>query len=178
MTKKSQSAPTLLAFVVEAAAWKKIPRLQARLQLAAAATHAHLPKKLQMPFTATVLLAGDARIRRLNRDFRGIDKPTNVLSFPQFDPAQLPKFGKFRAPVELGDIALAYPYSSKEARQNNKLLINHTIHLVIHGLLHLFGYDHIVDDDADKMERLESKIMESLGLPDPYRVLKAPQRKK
>ncbi|MDE1900860.1 MAG: rRNA maturation RNase YbeY [Alphaproteobacteria bacterium] len=157
-----------LTLIVDAQGWKKIPRLNARLQQAAAATLAHLPARLQIPFNATLLLTGDARVRRLNHDFRGIDKPTNVLSFPQFEPRRLPELGKCPEPVEIGDIAIALAYSSKEAKENNKLLINHIIHLVVHGLLHLFGYDHIMDAQANRMEKLETTIMRSLGLPDPY----------
>ena len=157
-----------LEFQITGAAWRRIPRLRARLQQAAQVTAEHLPKKFHFPFTATVLLTGDAKVRQLNHDFRGIDKATNVLSFPQFTPAELPKFGKQSDGLEVGDIALAYAYTAKESKQNNKLLINHATHLVVHGLLHLFGYDHGHDHEAEKMEKMEIKIMKALGLPDPY----------
>ena len=160
----------LLDFQITVASWRRIPRLRARLQQAAQVTAAHLPKKYAFPFSATVLLAGDAKIRQLNHDFRGIDKPTNVLSFPQFSPSELPKLGKQKMAVELGDIALAYQYTTKESKQNNKLIINHVTHLVVHGLLHLFSYDHCHDQEAAVMEKLEIKIMKALGLPDPYAV--------
>ena len=158
----------LLDFQITVASWRRIPRLRARLQQAAQVTVAHLPKKFVFSFSATVLLAGNAKIKQLNHDFRGLDKPTTVLSFPQFSPAELPKLGKQKTVVELGDIALAYQYMSKEAKENNKLLINHATHLVVHGLLHLFGYDHGHDSEAAVMEKLETKIMKALGLPDPY----------
>ena len=157
-----------LELQIAAASWKRIPRLRVRLQKAADVTAAHLPKKFAFPFTATVLLTGNAKIRQLNRDFRGIDRATNVLSFPQFSPAQLPKLGKQTGPVELGDIALAYQYMVVEAKKDHKILINHTTHLVIHGLLHLFGYDHGFDQEAETMEKLEIKIMKALGIDDPY----------
>lgn len=128
----------------------------------------HLPARLRFPFSATLLLTTDAKVRTLNRDYRGKDKATNVLSFPQFDAADLPKIGKQRPPVEVGDIAIAYQTVAKEAKDSNKLMKDHVTHLTIHGLLHLFGYDHMVDDDADKMEKLETRIMKALGLPDPY----------
>ena len=158
----------LLEFQIAVAAWRRVPRLRARLQRAAEVTAAHLPKKLRFPFAATVLLAGNAKIRQLNRDFRGIDKATNVLSFPQFSPAELPKRGQEKPMAELGDIALAYQYTKKEAKENNKLFVDHSIHLVVHGLLHLFGYDHLNDKDAERMEKLEIRIMKALDLPDPY----------
>ena len=162
-----QSA-VLLDIQTTIAGWRRIPRLRARLLQAASATADHLPKKLRFPFTCNVLLTSDARLRQLNRDFRGIDKATNVLSFPQFSPAELPKLGKYGEMVELGDIALAYQYIVAEARRDHKLLINHVTHLVIHGLLHNFGYDHMMKAPAEDMEKLEIKIMRSLGLPDPY----------
>lgn len=158
----------LLEFQVTLASWRRVPRLRARLQLAAQTTLDHLPKKLHFPFTATVLLTGNAKVRQLNHDFRGMDKATNVLSFPQYDPAELPRLAKQKGPVELGDIALAYQYVVSEAKNDNKLLINHITHLVIHGLLHLFGYDHLNDKDAGQMEKLEIEIMRELDLPNPY----------
>jgi probable rRNA maturation factor len=156
---------------LDAAGWRGLRGVRPALMRAALATAARLPARLRFPFTATVLLTGNARVKLLNRDFRGIDKPTNVLSFPQFDPAELPKMGKAREPVELGDMALAYQYIVAESKKEHKILINHITHLVIHGLLHLFGYDHVMDDEADKMEKLETTIMRDLGLPDPYLTL-------
>jgi probable rRNA maturation factor len=148
--------------------WSLIPRLQSRLEQAAKVTLASLPKKLRFPATLTLLLTSDAAVRKLNRDFRGNDKPTNVLSFPQFEPAELTKMGKARQPVYVGDIAIAYQYMVDESNKDHKILINHTIHLLIHGILHLFGYDHVTSAKAITMERLEKKIMAELGLPDPY----------
>ena len=153
---------------ITVAGWRQIPHLRTRLQQAARATARHLPKKLRFPFTATVLLTSNARLRQLNRDFRDIDKPTNVLSFPQFSPVELTKYGKKRGIVGVGDIALAHQYIVAEAHRDHKILINHVTHLVVHGLLHNFGYDHRVKAEAEIMEKLEIKIMKSLGIPDPY----------
>jgi probable rRNA maturation factor len=158
----------LLDFQITVAAWRRIPRLRARLLAAAQTTVNYLPKKFRVPFTATILLTGNAKVRQLNHDFRGIDKLTNVLSFPQFDPDALPKHGKQKYRIELGGIALAYQYIAAEAKNDDKILINHIIHLVIHGILHLFGYDHMGDKEAAAMEKREIKIMKALGLPDPY----------
>jgi probable rRNA maturation factor len=167
----------LLEFQITVAAWRRIPRLRARLQQAAEATAAHLPKKFRFPFSATVLLTGNAKVRQLNRDFRGIDLPTNVLSFPQFTPAELTISGKGKDRLELGDIAIANQYVVKEAKTDHKILINHLTHLVIHGLLHLFGYDHMDDGEAEAMEKREIGIMKALGLPDPYAVFPPPRQK-
>ena len=167
----SSPAP-LLDFQIVGLSWKRIPGLRARLLEAARVTALHLPKKFQFPFTATVLLTGNAKLHQLNHDFRGQDKPTNVLSFPQFAPTELPKLGRQKGVVELGDIAIAHAYSAKEAKENNKLFENHVTHLLIHGLLHLFGYDHLHDQEAELMEKQEIRIMKALGLPDPYAPLK------
>jgi len=158
----------MLDIVIKDARWRRIAHLQPRLEKAARATLAHLPKRMRFPCMVNVLLTNDAGIRRLNRDFRGIDKPTNVLSFPQFYLSELPKKGRRRGQVELGDIALGYQYIVDEAKKDNKILINHVIHLLIHGILHLFGYDHRLAKDASRMERLETRIMKGLGLPNPY----------
>lgn len=148
--------------------WNRVEGLRPRLALAAKVTQEHLPKKLRFPISATLLLTTDAHIRRLNRDFRGMDKATNVLSFPQNEPADLHRFKASKQAIEMGDIAIAYQYIVVEAKKNHKILINHITHLFIHGLLHLFGYDHILDPEAGQMERLETKIMAALDLPDPY----------
>ncbi len=158
----------VLDIVITHAAWKRIPGLQAQLEKTAKLVLLHLPRKFCLPVTAVLLLTNDAEVKRLNRDFRGMNKPTNVLSFPQYEPAALTKMGKAKAEVMLGDIVLGYQYMVDEAKKDNKILINHTIHLLIHGLLHLFGYDHMNDTEAQRMERLEKKIMKKLGLPNPY----------
>jgi probable rRNA maturation factor len=106
----------------------------------------------------TVLLADDAEVRALNARFRGKDAATNVLSFPS--PAN---------PEEhLGDVALAFETCKREAAEQGKPLSDHLQHLVAHGVLHLVGYDHEIDADAEVMEALERRILESLGVADPY----------
>jgi probable rRNA maturation factor len=150
--------------------WRKIPKLRTRLQKATEVTLSQLPKNLIFPVAITLLLTKDKVVQGLNRDYRGKDKPTNVLSFPQFTHRELTKIGKGNATTELGDIVIAYQYMVAEAKNDHKILINHFIHLFIHGLLHLFGYDHISDKDANRMERLEKQIMAQLQLPDPYQI--------
>jgi probable rRNA maturation factor len=109
----------------------------------------------------SIVLTDDAEQRILNRDWRGIDKTTNVLSFPQIEP-----FG----PVSglLGDIILARETLVKEADEQGVSLDDHFTHLVVHGFLHLLGYDHVEDADALVMEGLETQVLASLGVADPY----------
>ena len=115
----------------------------------------------------SVLLTTDNAMRRLNALYRGIDKPTNVLSFPAVssDGTSAPPPD---APVLLGDVAIAYGTTNREARAEDKTLAAHLSHLVVHGVLHLLGYDHHCDRDAMKMEKLETNILGGLGIADPY----------
>lgn len=118
-----------------------------------------------------ILLTDNAKIQGLNKQYRGIDKPTNVLSFPSFEPEEIfeLKAGKeFPEPIVLGDIAFAYETIQKESSDQNKPFDHHLIHLAVHGVLHLLGFDHEKDDDAIEMESLEIKILSSLTIPNPY----------
>jgi probable rRNA maturation factor len=120
-----------------------------------------------------IVLTNDSAIRLLNRDWRGKDAATNVLSFPaQNASGELPL---------LGDIVLAYETIAREARDEGKVFAHHVAHLTVHGFLHLNGYDHKRSKDADEMEQLERKILRRLAIPDPYRssaesVAKSPGR--
>ncbi|MDP2205824.1 MAG: rRNA maturation RNase YbeY [Alphaproteobacteria bacterium] len=124
-------------------------------------------------FEVSVILTDDSEVRRLNREFRRIDKPTNVLSFPQIDLESFKKSSLDVFPknmhIPLGDIVLGYQTIARETREQKKTLENHTVHLVVHGVLHLLGYDHMRDKEAKIMERLECDILESLGYDDPYK---------
>ena len=106
----------------------------------------------------SVLLTSDEAVQALNQRFRHQDKPTNVLSFPA---PQNPEH-------HLGDIALAFETCEREAAEQGKSLAHHLQHLVAHGALHLVGYDHQSDADAEAMEALEREILSGLGVPDPY----------
>jgi len=113
-----------------------------------------------------IMLTDDAGIRTLNSNWRGIDKPTNVLSFPALQPTGAG--GPDDAPRMLGDIAIAYETTRKEADDEQKPFDHHLSHLAVHGFLHLIGYDHENDDDAEAMETLEAEILAQLGIPNPY----------
>jgi len=128
--------------------------------IAAATSFVELPAN---ETEVAVMLTDDARIRELNKEWRGQDKPTNVLSFPAAPPP-----GVASAPLMLGDIAIAFETTRSEAETEGKPFQNHLSHLAIHGFLHLLGYDHLDDDEAEEMEALEREILASLGIADPY----------
>ena len=115
------------------------------------------------PAVVSVKLTDDAEQRRLNRDYRGKDASTNVLSFPIGDAA--PGGG----PMILGDVVLAFETVAREAAEQNKPRADHLRHLVVHGVLHLLGFDHETDAEAEVMEAREREILAGLGVPDPYR---------
>jgi len=110
----------------------------------------------------SIVLTDDSSIARLNHDWRGVDGPTNVLSFP----GSAPKAGD--SARLLGDIVLAYETLARECENKKRVFLHHLAHLTVHGFLHLVGYDHQTDAQAEDMERLESKIMARLNMPDPY----------
>ena len=141
-----------ITLLVEDPNWRIHRGLQARLKQAADA--ARRAARLKGGFC--ILLADDKTLRRLNRDFRGKDKATNVLSFPGSDGYA-------------GDVAIAHGVTKAEARTAGKKFADHAVHLVVHGVLHLAGYDHVRPKDAKVMEPLEVKILARLGVADPYR---------
>jgi len=114
-----------------------------------------------------VFLGNDRHIRDLNRDYRGIDKPTNVLSFASLDEAG-PGHQPEGAPLLLGDIIVAFETVDGEALSENKTIDAHLAHMIVHGTLHLMGYDHETELDAGEMERLEITALARLGVADPY----------
>lgn len=120
------------------------------------------------PAEVSLVLGDDALIQALNRQWRGQDKPTNVLSFPAL-PAALPS----GAPHLLGDVVLAFETLAAEAAAQGKPLAHHLRHLVVHGVLHLLGFDHAAAGEAERMEALEVAVLAGLGVPDPYRVAEA-----
>jgi probable rRNA maturation factor len=113
-----------------------------------------------------IILTDDANQQQLNRDYRGLDAPTNVLAFPVWEAGTRLPSG---APVLLGDVVLAVETVAQEAAEQKKPLAGHLRHLTVHGVLHLLGYDHVTRADAAAMESLERLILAELGVPDPYR---------
>jgi probable rRNA maturation factor len=145
-----------ILLVVDDPGWRKFRGLLPRLKRAAAA--AEKAAKFRGASSLTVLLTSDAKLKMLNRDFRGKDKPTNVLSFPA-----APNPDGYR-----GDVALALGVTRREAKLAGKNMADHAAHLVVHGILHLAGHDHMRARDAKVMEKLEIEILGRLGIANPY----------
>lgn len=148
--------------------------LEALAEAAAAAALTHL-RLDPADFEISLLGCNDARIAELNADFRGKPQPTNVLSWPSEErgsdiPGKAPLTPEIddHGPTELGDIAIAYDTCAAEAGMAGKPLAAHTTHLIVHGTLHLLGFDHERDLDATLMEQLEVEILGKLGVADPY----------
>lgn len=144
--------------------WHRIGAVDGLIEAAANAITAHC-KRPGRPVIATVALSVDSDVQRLNREFRGLDKPTNVLSFPA--PGDLP-FESDDEPRPLGDVIIALETLEREAVAEGKAPADHLRHLAVHGLLHLLGYDHETVADAEVMEALEIAILDDLGVSNPY----------
>jgi len=159
------AGPASIDITIDDARWRDADELCGHIREAAAATLAFLAERGLPTGEVSVLLTDDRHIERLNRDFRGIDNPTNVLSFAQDDQPMPP--GE-TAPHLLGDIVLAYDTIRGEATAAERPFLNHVSHLVVHGLLHLQGFDHQDETEALEMEQMERHILATLGVPDPY----------
>jgi len=151
--------------LVGADCWRHEPDAEAVIHRAIAAAAEAVDQDVGEAELA-VMLTDDAGIRTLNGNWRGIDKPTNVLSFPALQPTGAGR--EDDAPRMLGDIAIAYQTMRKEADDEQKPFDHHLSHLAVHGFLHLIGYDHEKDHDAEAMEGLETEILAQLGIPDPF----------
>lgn len=151
-------APVAIDIVVEADAWAAHADAEKVIEraISAAATAS------QTGGEVAVLLTDDEAIRQMNAQWRGIDKPTNVLSFPAGGSGAAP------GAAHLGDIAIAYETVAAESAAENKAFADHLAHLAVHGYLHLVGFDHETDAEAADMEKLETRILSGLGIADPY----------
>jgi len=154
-----------LDVLVEAGLWREPGKVKTLLRRAIGQAAATLSTG---GVEIAVVLTDDAAIRLLNRQWRGIDTATNVLSFPIENPAGNRQL--------IGDIVLAYETIAREAGAGHKPFAHHLAHLAVHGFLHLLGYDHQNDKDAAAMEGLERKILRRLAIPDPYRLVPAARR--
>ncbi|WP_421914598.1 rRNA maturation RNase YbeY [Mesorhizobium sp.] len=155
------SVPVDIDLMLEAGSWPDEARLALLVDRAVVAAFAETGTTGVSELS--VVFSDDAHVRTLNAGWRGKDKPTNVLSFPAFS---LAKGG--RLPPMLGDIVLAAETVAREAALEDKPLENHITHLVVHGLLHLLGYDHETDAEAEEMEAIERAALARLAIPDPY----------
>jgi probable rRNA maturation factor len=154
-----------LDIIIESSRWQAVPGVEPALRraidAAAKPTLADLFGSKQSELA--IVLTDDAAIRALNRQWRGRDQPTNVLSFPSRDAPQ-----GTRGPRILGDVVIAYETTALEAQTQGVPFDHHLTHLAVHGFLHLLGYDHETDIEAETMERLEREILARLDVPDPY----------
>jgi probable rRNA maturation factor len=164
-TTMSQLTLPMTEVLVVADGWQNEPDADAVIQRAIAAAAVTVDADV-CDAELAVMLTDDPGIRTLNSNWRGIDKPTNVLSFPALQAEGQRKPGD--APRMLGDIAIAYETMRREADEEGKPFDHHLSHLAVHGFLHLIGYDHENDADAEEMEALETEILAQLGIPDPY----------
>ena len=151
--------------LVVADCWQSEPGAESVIQRAIAAAAEAVDEDVADSEIA-VMLTDDSGIRALNSNWRGLDKPTNVLSFPALQSEGEWKPGD--PPRMLGDIAIAYETLRREADEEQKLFDHHLSHLAVHGFLHLIGYDHENDSDAEVMEALEQDVLARLGIPNPY----------
>jgi probable rRNA maturation factor len=141
---------------VEDARWRNAPALIPGIRRAVALARERAAQAASRKSQIAILLTGDGKLRALNRQFRGKDKPTNVLSFSTASQDCL------------GDIAIAYGVTAREAREQHKNFAHHAIHLAVHGTLHLLGHDHQTTREAKAMEQREKEILSELGIADPY----------
>lgn len=148
--------------LIESDRWAELADLESLARAAVAAALAETRARIAPQAEVSILFCDDDRIRDLNRQWRGLDKPTNVLSFPAVAPDNLGD-----APM-LGDIAIAYETVDRESRDEHKALAHHVSHMIVHGFLHLLGYDHEVEADAEAMEGAERGALLRLGIADPY----------
>jgi probable rRNA maturation factor len=163
MTRAARPALTIDVLVVSDR-WAADGKLKSAVRRAVAQAGAALSTTAS---ELAIVLADDSTLRALNRDWRGIDAPTNVLSFP----------AKNAAAGYLGDVILAHETIAREARNEGKPFAHHVAHLAVHGFLHLLGYDHERQTDALKMERTERQILRRLAIPDPYRLKAEPKKR-
>lgn len=150
--------------MVEAGDWPSVAELEAICERATSVALSETARPLPaMGSELSVLFTGDEQIKALNSDWRGKDKATNVLSFPAFASTRTGPI-----PPLLGDIVLAAETVKREAAEESKPFQNHLAHLIIHGFLHLLGYDHETDGEAEEMEEVERRALARLAIPDPY----------
>ena len=158
-TPERRASPPQIDIQAQSPLWKAQPLAEQTVRDAVSAAAAALSTA---EGEVSIVLTDNSGIAALNRNWRGIDKPTNVLSFPA-SGHKGNESSRF-----LGDIVIAYETLVRECDDENRKFLHHLAHLTVHGFLHLAGYDHETDAQAEEMEGLESKIMTRLSMPDPY----------
>jgi len=148
-------------------AWPDCDRLIEKCVIAALA-HCQTDTQHGRPFELSILLSDNDQVQDLNREYRGKDKPTNVLSFPALECDEPGHLILEPGPLHLGDIILAYGVVAQEASDQKIAFEDHLSHLIVHGVLHLLGFDHIENEEAEEMEALEIAILKDFGIANPY----------
>ncbi len=165
---ESGSGAVAIEVIAESPEWKTtLPRAERVCGQAAAAAFGAVQPNTRGA-EASVILADDARVRLLNNAYRGRDEPTDVLSFPILGEGGTAVSPTPNQPVLLGDIVIAFETATADAAASDIPLSDHLSHLVVHGMLHLCGYDHLTEVEANEMECLETRILAGLGVSDPY----------
>ncbi len=158
-----ESSVVQIDITIEAGGWANEQMLHDLASRAVGSAIAELGVEADGASELSLLFTDDEHIRVLNRDWRGKDKPTNVLSFPAFEISPGDPL-----PPMLGDIAIAFETVSSESALEGKPFEHHLNHLIVHGFLHLLGYDHETDEEAEQMEGVERRVLARLAIPDPY----------
>ena len=148
---------------IESEGWSSEPLLEGLVERALASAIEETRVELAKDAEVSLVFKNDESVRELNKVWRQQDKPTNVLSFPAAEPHQLP------TSALVGDIVIARETVAREADAEGKTFDAHLSHLIVHGFLHLVGFDHETDDEAEEMEAIERRVLSRLGIPDPYR---------
>lgn len=168
MTSVAAKRDILIDIAIQDPAWDKVEGLHRTVEetIKTAIRYATLPHIAQdRALELSIVLANNDLVQVLNREYRGKDKPTNVLTFAALDEDNAPDHG---GPLSLGDVILAFETLMEEARDQKKPFGDHLKHLCVHGTLHLLGYDHLEEDEANIMETLEIRILQTLGVQNPY----------
>ena len=158
-TRRHSRRRSAIDILVQSPLWESKPEARTVLRRAIRKAASVVSKQGEL----AVVLADDSTVHALNRTWRHKDAPTNVLSFPVEGAPE-----RHGTPHLLGDIVIAYETTAREARTQGKSFVDHLVHLAVHGFLHLAGYDHVEDGEAETMERLESTILAELAVPNPY----------
>lgn len=159
---QDRSPPVAIGVERGSALWDRFPEAEAVIASAVLAIFDEAKLSARPDAELAILLSDDYYVRELNSKWRGKNTATNVLTFPAFEPEELED-----APM-LGDIVLAFETIDREASDEAKSVTDHLSHLVIHGVLHIFGYDHLDDDEAEDMEAIETRALARLGVAAPY----------